>query len=61
MACYLFNRSPRATLDGKIIEKVWTGSPVDYSGLGVFVCPTMCTFLIKRDQSLMRSLDSVSF
>ena len=36
MACYLINRSPRATLNGKVV--VWTGSPVDYSGLRVFGC-----------------------
>ena len=39
MACYLINRSPKATLDGKVAEEVWTGSPVDYSGLRVFGCP----------------------
>ncbi|KAL6314826.1 hypothetical protein AAG906_029041 [Vitis piasezkii] len=38
MACYLINRSPRATLDGKVEEDVWTGSLVDYSGLRVFGC-----------------------
>ena len=26
MACYLINRSPRATLDGKVAEEVWTGN-----------------------------------
>ena len=39
MACYLINRSPRATLDGKVAEEVWTGNEVDYSGLRVFSCP----------------------
>jgi hypothetical protein len=39
MACYLINRSPRAALDGKVIEEVWTGNEVDYSGLRVFGCP----------------------
>ena len=39
MACYLINRSPRAALDGKVAEEVWTGSPVNYSGLRVFGCP----------------------
>ncbi|KAL6315051.1 hypothetical protein AAG906_030898 [Vitis piasezkii] len=33
MACYLINRSPRATLDRKVADEVWTSSPVDYSGL----------------------------
>jgi hypothetical protein len=40
MACYLINRSPRAALDGKVAEEVWTGNEVDYSGLRVFGCPT---------------------
>jgi hypothetical protein len=39
MACYLINRSPRATLDGKVAEEVWTGNEVDYSGLRVFGRP----------------------
>jgi hypothetical protein len=39
MACYLINRSPRAILDGKVAEKVWTCNEVDYSGLRVFGCP----------------------
>jgi hypothetical protein len=39
MACYLINRSPRAALDGKVAEEVWTGNEVDYSGLRVFSCP----------------------
>jgi hypothetical protein len=40
MACYLINRSPRATLDGKVAEEVWTGNEVEYSGLRVFRCST---------------------
>ena len=40
MACYLINRSPRAALDRKVADEVWTSSPVDYSGLRVFGCPT---------------------
>ena len=40
MACYLINRSPRAALDGKVVEEVWTGSAIDYFGLRVFGCPT---------------------
>jgi hypothetical protein len=39
MACYLINRSPRAALDGKVIEEVWIGNEVDYSGLRVLGCP----------------------
>ena len=40
MAYYLINRSPRVALHGKLAEEVWTGNPVDYSGLRVFGCPT---------------------
>ena len=40
MSCYLINRSPRAALDGKVTEEVWTGNEVDYSRLRVFGCPT---------------------
>jgi hypothetical protein len=39
MACYLINRSLRATLDGKVADEVWTSNEVDYSGLRVFGCP----------------------
>jgi hypothetical protein len=39
MACYLINRSSRAALDGKVVEKVWTGNEVVYSSLRVFGCP----------------------
>ena len=39
MACYLINRSPRATLDGKVSKEVWTCNEVDYSRLRVFGCP----------------------
>jgi hypothetical protein len=39
MTYYLINRSPRAALDGKVAEEVWTGNEVDYSGLRVFGCP----------------------
>ena len=38
MACYLINRSPRAALDEKVAEEVWTGNEVDYFGLRVFGC-----------------------
>ena len=50
MACYLINRSPRAELDEKVAEEVWTGNEVDYSGLRVFGCPTYAH--ITRDERL---------
>jgi hypothetical protein len=38
MACYLINKSPRAALDEKVAEELWTGNEVDYSSLRVFGC-----------------------
>ena len=40
MACYVLNQSPRAMLDGKVAEEVWTGKEVDYSFMRIFGCPT---------------------
>ncbi|KAL4360887.1 hypothetical protein GQ457_04G022640 [Hibiscus cannabinus] len=40
MACYLINRSPRASLSGKVAEEVWSGNVVDFSNLRIFGCPT---------------------
>ena len=39
MACYLINRSPRASLGGKVTEEVWAGNDVDLSKLRIFGCP----------------------
>ncbi|KAL0415707.1 UNVERIFIED_CONTAM: Retrovirus-related Pol polyprotein from transposon TNT 1-94 [Sesamum latifolium] len=39
MACYLINRSPRASLGGKVAEEVWTSNPVDFDHLRIFGCP----------------------
>ena len=39
MACYLTNRSPRASLGGKVIEEVWTGKPIDFGNLKIFDFP----------------------
>jgi len=38
MTCFFINRSSTAKLDGKVAEKVWICSPIDYSGLRVFGC-----------------------
>ena len=38
MACYLINKSPRETLDGKVAEEVWSGNEVDYSRLKNYGC-----------------------
>ena len=61
MAFYLINRSPRAALDGKVVEEVWTGSPIDYFGLRVFGCPTYVHISNEERSSLMRSLDNMFF
>ncbi|KAE8691550.1 ABC transporter B family member 18 [Hibiscus syriacus] len=39
MACYLINRSPRASLVGKVVEEVWTGHDVTFDHLQIFCCP----------------------
>ena len=39
MACYLINRSPRASLAGKVAEEVWTGHDVIFYHLQIFGCP----------------------
>ena len=39
MACYLINRSPQASLGGKVAEEVWTGNTVDFDHLRIFGCP----------------------
>ncbi|CAJ2662759.1 unnamed protein product [Trifolium pratense] len=39
MACYLINRSPRASLEGKVAKEVWTGKPIDLNNLRIFGCP----------------------
>jgi hypothetical protein len=38
MTYFLINRSPRASLDGKVAEEVLTNNKIDYSGLRVFGC-----------------------
>ena len=40
MACYLINRSPRASLGAKVAEEVWKGKPIDLGNLKIFGCPT---------------------
>ena len=50
MTCYLINRSPKAALDGKVVEEVWTGNEVDYSGLRVFGCPAY-THILSEERS----------
>jgi hypothetical protein len=38
MTYFLINRSPRASLDGKVAEEVLTNNKIDYFGLRVFGC-----------------------
>lgn len=40
MACYLVNRSPHASLDGKVVKEVWTCNLIDLSNLRIFGCLT---------------------
>jgi len=40
MACYLINRSLRASLGGKVAEEVWTENVDDFSHLRIFGCLT---------------------
>lgn len=37
-ACYLVNMSPSIAIECKILEEVWSGSPVSYTDLRVFGC-----------------------
>ena len=52
MACYILNRSPRAALDGKVVEEVWIGKEVDYSTMRIFGCPTYVHIPIKERSKL---------
>jgi len=61
MACYLINKSPRASLGGKLAEEAWTGIEVDYFGLRVFGCPASVHVASEEISNLTRSLDNVSF
>ncbi|RVX11676.1 Retrovirus-related Pol polyprotein from transposon TNT 1-94 [Vitis vinifera] len=59
MACYLINRSPKAALDGKVANEVWTSSPIDYSGVKGFKLwnPKANKVVISRDVVELESHD----
>lgn len=40
MACYIVNKSPLTSLEGKFAEEVWTSNPIDLCNLRIFGCPT---------------------
>lgn len=40
MTSFLINRSLRASLDGKVVEEVWTSNEVDFTDILVFGCPS---------------------
>ena len=40
MACFLVNRSPSFAINKKSLEKLWSGTPANYSDLKIFGCPT---------------------
>ena len=46
MACYLINRSPRASLGGKVAEEVWSDNVVDFSN-------RICYYIHKQKISKM--------
>ncbi|KAL8159375.1 hypothetical protein V2J09_000912 [Rumex salicifolius] len=37
-AVYLINRSPRSSLERKVVEEVWNGKDIDLSNLRIFRC-----------------------
>lgn len=38
MVCYLINMSPRASLEGKVVEEVWIINPIDLDNFIIFRC-----------------------
>lgn len=38
MPCYLISRSSLALLDGRVVEEVWKGNDVNFSGLKILSC-----------------------
>jgi len=52
MACYILNQSPRATLDEKVAEEVWTRKEVDYSFMRIFGCPAYVHIPIEERSKL---------
>ncbi|CAE5962662.1 unnamed protein product [Arabidopsis arenosa] len=56
MVVCLINRLPRASLERKVVEEVWTGVDIDLSNLRIFCCPTY--LLIPNDE--ITKLDSKS-
>lgn len=61
MACYVINRSPRAALDGKVADEVWTGNEVDYSELRVFGCPAYVHVSSDQRTNLIRNQENAFF
>ena len=39
MACYIVNRAPSIVFNFKTPEKIWSGTPADYSDFKIFKCP----------------------
>lgn len=55
MECYLFNRSPRTSLDRKVTEEVWTCNPIDMTNLRILGVQHKCVFLVKISLNLTQS------
>lgn len=60
MTCYLINKLPWASLEGKVTEEVWTYNPIDLNNLGIFGCPSYVHISIKINLKLIQSQISMS-
>ncbi|KAE8692812.1 hypothetical protein F3Y22_tig00110830pilonHSYRG00040 [Hibiscus syriacus] len=61
MVYYLINRSPRASLVGKVTEEVWTGHDVTFDHLRIFGCPTYVHVPVDERSNLMQNRRSAFF
>ena len=61
MACYILNQSPRAALDEKVAEEVWTRKEVDYSFMRIFGCPAYVHIPIEERSKFDSKSRSVFF
>ncbi|KAL0368147.1 UNVERIFIED_CONTAM: hypothetical protein Scaly_1033600 [Sesamum calycinum] len=61
MTCYLINRSPRASLGGKIAKEVWIDNPVNFDHLRIFGCSAYVHVPSDERSNLDRSPSCASF
>lgn len=38
LLCYLINKSPHASLEGNVVDKIWTCNPINLENLRIFWC-----------------------